>query len=307
MRVVSVNISERKGTVKHAVPSIRIDESGIAGDAHAGAWHRQVSLLSREIVREFEAETGKRIKPGEFAENITVEGIDLRSVCLFDCFTAGELELEVTQIGKACHGGDCAIFREVGKCVMPKDGVFCRVVRGGTLRSGDVLEHKPVSLLIRVLTMSDRASAGQYEDRSGPLVRELVECFLRERRWRPEFETRILPDEAGRIRKELEQARDNGVHAVFTTGGTGVGPRDITPDVITEIAEKMIPGIMDHIRLKYGQDKPNALLSRSVAAVMGETLVYALPGSVKAVEEYVPEILKTIEHLLCTVRGLDTH
>ena len=307
MRVVSVNISERKGTVKRAVPELGIDESGIAGDAHAGAWHRQVSILSREIVAEFENETGRRIAPGEFAENITVEGIDLRSVCLMDRFIAGELELEVTQIGKACHGADCAIFREVGKCVMPKEGIFCRVLSGGTLKAGDSISQKPVPLLIRVLTMSDRASAGKYKDRSGPRILELLGLFLRERRWRAEFETGILPDDAERLRKALEQARDSGVHAVFTTGGTGVGPRDVTPDVVTALADKTIPGIMDHIRLKFGKDKPNALLSRSVAAVMGETLVYALPGGIKAVEEYVPEILSTLEHLLFTVKGLDTH
>ena len=307
MEVISVNISEEKGTVKHAVPQIRLDKCGVENDAHAGAWHRQVSLLSREIIKEFEDETGRRIQPGEFAENITVVGIDLRSICLMDRFTNGDLELEVTQIGKACHGGDCAIFREVGKCVMPKEGIFCRVLHGGALKAGDILEHTPMSLQVQVLTMSDRASAGEYEDRSGPRVRALVESFLRDRRWRPEFDARILPDDAAEIRSQLEQARDRGVHVVFTTGGTGVGPRDTTPDVVIAVADKTIPGIMEYIRLKCGESKPNALLSRSVAAVMKKTLVYALPGSVKAVEEYVPEILKTLEHLLFTIQGQDRH
>ena len=101
MRVVSVNISEAKGTVKHPVSEIRIDARGVAGDAHAGAWHRQVCLLSRELIEEFAAEIGRPIEPGEFAENITVEDVDLRTVCILDRCTAGELELEVTQIGRA--------------------------------------------------------------------------------------------------------------------------------------------------------------------------------------------------------------
>ena len=94
---------------------------------------------------------------------------------------------------------------------------------------------------------------------------------------------------------------------MFTTGGTGVGPRDVTPDVVAALADKTIPGIMDAIRIKYGAAKPNALLSRSVAAVIRSTLVYTLPGSVRAVEEYMDEILKTLEHLIFTLHGLDLH
>lgn len=307
MKVVSVNLSEEKGTIKHPVPEIRIDERGVVGDAHAGAWHRQVSMLSREIVAEFEAEAGRTVNPGEFAENITVANIDLRDVCLLDRCRTDELELEVTQIGKECHGAECAIFREVGKCVMPKHGLFLRVVRGGALKSGDRLEHDARALRIKIITMSDRAGRGEYEDRSGPQIRALVEPFLCERRWRPEFEAEILPDDPAGLTSALTDARDSGVHVVLTTGGTGVGPRDITPDVVAALADKTIPGIMEHIRLKYGQQKPNALLSRSLAAVMGNTLVYTLPGSMSAVKEYVPEILKTMEHLVLTVHGVDRH
>ena len=95
--------------------------------------------------------------------------------------------------------------------------------------------------------------------------------------------------------------------AVFTTGGTGIGPRDITPDVIETMADRLIPGIMEHIRIQFGAEKPNALLSRSIAAVMGQTLVYALPGSVRAVSEYMGEILKTFEHALLMIHGIDAH
>jgi molybdopterin adenylyltransferase len=90
---------------------------------------------------------------------------------------------------------------------------------------------------------------------------------------------------------------------IFTTGGTGIGPRDITPEVVTEFSDKLVPGIMDHIRMKYGQTIPNALLSRSVAAVKDKTLIYTLPGSVKAVTEYMDEILKTIDHLFKMLNG----
>jgi len=307
MQIISTNISRETGTVKQPAPEITVNGRGVHGDAHAGAWHRQVSLLSREIIKAFETEIGRRIEPGEFAENLTTSGLDIRRIAVLDRLLINDVELEVTQIGKECHGDTCAIFREVGKCVMPKEGVFCRVIKGGAIRPGDQLEFHPRPLRFRIITLSDRASRGDYEDRSGPRIRECLDEFLADTRWHPDIECTILPDEAKPLRAELTACRKAGVDVIFTTGGTGIGPRDITPDVVTALADKTIPGIMEHIRLKYGPVKPNALLSRSIAAVMGQTLVFALPGSVRAVSEYMEEILKTMEHLVLTLRGLDTH
>jgi len=152
--------------------------------------------------------------------------------------------------------------------------------------------------------MSDRAHAGEYEDRSGPRVQEHLERHFGATRWHLEATVTVLPDDAELLRAALCRLRDGGVDLVLTTGGTGVGPRDVTPDVVTDLADKLLPGIMDAIRLKYGADKPNALLSRSVAAVLGRSLVYALPGSVRAVDEYMVEILKTTEHLIKMLHGL---
>jgi len=307
MKVVSVNLSEETGTIKHPVCEIVIDGQGVRGDAHAGQWHRQVSMLSREIIEEFEAEVGREISPGEFAENITVSGFDLRSVGVLDRFTAGDLHLQVTQIGKECHGDTCAIFREVGKCVMPKEGVFCRVLQGGSLKAGDEFAHEPKTLLIRIITLSDRVSRGDYEDRSGPAVEDALNDFFKDKRWHPKIERLLLPDDPESLKEKLESSRVDGCDIVITTGGTGVGPRDSTPEMVTGFCDKMIPGIMESIRIKFGNDKPNALLSRSVAGAAGTTLVYALPGSVKAVKEYMGEILKTIEHVIYMVHGLDVH
>ena len=139
--VVSVNISKEKGTITVPVDQIVIDSNGIVGDAHAGPWHRQISVLSAEDVEYFSREAGRDIAAGEFAENITTKGIDLDSVSVLDRFVIGEVELEVSQIGKKCHGDSCAIFREVGSCVMPKKGLFCRAIKGGTIRAGDKIEY----------------------------------------------------------------------------------------------------------------------------------------------------------------------
>lgn len=305
--VVSVNISEEKGTVKVPVAEIVIDDKGIVGDAHAGSWHRQVSLLAAEDIEVFSKEADRKISPGEFAENITVSGIDLGRVAVLDRFIIGDVELEVTQIGKKCHGDGCAIFREIGQCVMPKRGLFCRVISGGTIKSGDRVEFIERPFAVRVLTLSDRAFAGVYTDRSGARAKEILEEYFAPKRWHCRIDNALLADDADELSGELGKAIESHVDVIFTLGGTGVGPRDITPETVAGVCDKTIPGIMESIRVKYGKDKPSALLSRSVAGVAGRTLIYALPGSVRAVEEYLSEILKTLEHTVFMLHGLDTH
>lgn len=305
IRVVSVNISQKKGTVKDAVASIELDGTGVKGDAHAGKWHRQVSLLGTESFRKFEKQAKRPLRYGEFAENITTEGILLYETQPFDRFVIGDALLEVTQIGKKCHGDRCAIYREVGNCVMPKEGIFCRVLKPGTVKAGDTLQYVPRVFRARVITLSDRASSGIYEDRSGPLVTRLLEEFFSSTGWKVQVENAVIPDEKAMLEQEILRAADNDI--LITTGGTGIGPRDITVDVVKPMLDKEIPGIMELIRTKYGAEKPNALISRGVAGVIGNTLVYTLPGSVRAVEEYMAEITGTIRHSIFMMNGLDQH
>jgi len=306
-RVVSVNISEKKGEVKHPVPSITLDGMGVAGDAHAGLWHRQVSLLDRERIDAFAAAAGIAVSAGMFAENITVEGVDLSRAAILDRFEIGNTLLEVTQIGKHCHGDGCAVYREVGKCLMPKEGIFCRVVNGGNVQAGDGVKFLPRMLRIIIVTLSDRAFAGEYEDRSGPWANELLEAFFSGKRWHVQLENVLLPDDPAPLSSLLADAIAGGVDAIFTLGGTGIGPRDIAPETVAPFFDKAIPGIMEAIRAKYGAGHPAALLSRSVAGVAGKCQLYTLPGSVRAVEEYLSEILKTFEHALFMLHGIDVH
>jgi molybdenum cofactor synthesis domain-containing protein len=163
------------------------------------------------------------------------------------------------------------------------------------------------NLEIQIITLSDRASRGEYEDLSGPEIKKMVDAYLTEKAWK--FKTRIIviPDDPAQLETLLILAKESKKDIVITTGGTGIGPRDITPEVAKKMIEKEIPGIMENIRLKYGQIHHNALLSRSVAGVMGKTQLYCLPGSVKAVKEYMAEILKTLEHLIFMMYGVDVH
>lgn len=134
--IVSLNISTAKGVNKDPVDEVqlRIDH-GIEGDAHAGKWHRQISLLAEESI-DFMRAKGLELDPGAFAENITTKDIDLVNLPIGTRLIAGDTELEVTQIGKKCHQG-CAIFKQVGDCIMPREGIFAKVITPGTVRSGD--------------------------------------------------------------------------------------------------------------------------------------------------------------------------
>lgn len=305
INIKSVNISEKKGTIKVPVKHIALTLNGVEGDAHAGKWHRQVSLLGTESFRKFEKVAGRPLKYGEFAENITTEGIILYETHPLDRFTIGNALLEVTQIGKKCHGDSCAIYREVGNCVMPKEGIFCRVLKAGIVKAGDEMTYQPKVFRVKVITLSDRAASGEYEDRSGPRAVQMLEEYFAGLGWKAEIGRSVIPDEAALLRQEISGGA--GADIIFTTGGTGIGPRDITVDVVKPLLDKEIPGIMEMIRLKYGSEKPNALLSRGVAGVTGSTLIYTLPGSVKAVEEYLSVITSTIRHSVYMLNGLDLH
>jgi len=164
----------------------------------------------------------------------------------------------------------------------------------------------PEKFEILIITLSDRAYKGEYEDLSGPKVKEKVEEFFHSAGLLFNIKLALIPDDSEML-KELLINKENKFNIIITTGGTGIGPRDITVETVTPLLTKEIPGIMEFIRIKYGTEKPNALLSRGVAGVIGQTLVYTLPGSVKAVEEYMVEIVKTLKHTVNMLYGIDKH
>jgi len=306
-KIVSLNISEKKGTIKTPRKEIRLTPEGIAGDAHAGKWHRQISLLADESIKGFESELGRSINHGEFAENITTLGFPVHKTKPFDRFVCGEVEMEVTQIGKKCHGDNCEIFQQTGKCVMPTEGIFCRVLNTGKLKEGDILEYRPKTFRVKVLTLSDRAYEGIYKDKSGPLIEKLSKDWFVSQQYQIETDRTVIPDDPEMLATELQKAADQQYDIIYTTGSTGIGPRDIAPKIIADFIDIEIPGIMDMIRLKYGANKPNALLSRSLAGVKDKTLIFSLPGSTKAVHEYLKEIHQILMHSFMMLHSIDSH
>ena len=138
-KVIAVCIGPAKGTQKTNVgEGTFIEDFGIQGDAHAGKWHRQVSLLSYDKIEEFR-QRGAEVENGAFGENLVVEGIDFRSLPVGTRLYCSDVILEMTQIGKECHHG-CPIFQKMGDCIMPREGVFARVIKGGTIKTGDEMQ-----------------------------------------------------------------------------------------------------------------------------------------------------------------------
>ena len=302
-KLLAICTSPRRGTVKTPVESaVLTPEWGIETDAHGGNWHRQVSLLSAEKIEQFRKKLW--VEYGAFGENLVVEGFDLRTLPVPSRLAVGGAVLELTQIGKECHN-DCAIRQKTGDCIMPREGVFARVVQGGIIRVGDPVTLLPPPeeppLRAAVITLSDKGSQGKREDKSGPLAARM----LTEAGYRVE-EALLLPDDAAALRAQLLRLADGRqVNLILTTGGTGFSPRDVTPEATLAVADRNAPGIAEALRYHSLSITPRGMLSRGVSVLRGKTLIVNLPGSPKAVGEDLEYLLPVLEHGLRIAAGLD--
>lgn len=299
--VKAVCISENRGTQKVNVKTAEFAMNyGIVGDAHGGDWHRQVSLLSNEKIEAFQRE-GADVLPGAFGENLIVEGFDFSSIPIGTRFQCKDAILQLTQHGKQCHS-HCQIYYKMGKCIMPTEGTFAEVIKGGIISVGDELiqlKDRDDRLTAAVITLSDSGFAGQREDRSGLLLKELLE----EKGYRM-VESLLLPDEQSQIEEELIRLSDQReVNLIVTTGGTGFSPRDCTPEATLAVATRNAPGISEAIRLYSMAITKRAMLSRGVSVIRGKTLIVNLPGSPKAVKESMDCIVDQLPHGLNVLLG----
>lgn len=301
-KVVAVCTSAAKGTQKKNVNSgYFAAEWGIQGDAHAGNWHRQVSLLSADKIEAFNAR-GAGVIPGAFGENLVVEGFDFRALPVGTLLRCGEVLLEMTQIGKECHS-HCEIYKKMGDCIMPREGVFARVLEPGTITVGDemtvVPRTEPRPWQAAVITLSDKGVRGEREDKSGPAI----EARLKENGYEV-VERLLLADDQAALKKALIRLADQRqLDLILTTGGTGFSPRDTTPEATLAVADRQAPGIAEAIRAASMAITPRAMLSRAVSVIRGKTLIINLPGSPKACMESMDVFLDTLPHGLGLLRS----
>lgn len=301
-RIRAVCVSQVRGVGKKPVSEARFIEGfGIEGDAHGGNWHRQVSLLSYETIREFN-EKGAAVENGDFGENLVVEGIDLKHLPVGSKLTIGTARLTISQIGKECHS-HCAIYEKMGECIMPSNGIFAVVDKGGTIHPKDEVivyppdENRPFTAA--VITLSDKGYKGERKDESGPAAAELLE-----KAGYRVVETVLLPDDPQMLKEHLIRLADSRqVDLILTSGGTGFSLRDQTPEATMEVADRNAPGIAEYIRFRSMEVTARAMLGRGVSVIRKKTLIVNLPGSPKAVRESLGFVLEDLDHGLKILRG----
>ena len=299
-KINAICISERRGTAKKLVDAATfITEHGILGDAHAGDWHRQVSFIGQGEIDDFKTR-GAKVEVGAFGENIIAEGFTFKKLPVGTRLKCGDVYFEITQIGKECHS-HCAIYKQVGDCIMPREGVFARVLHGGEISIGDELElaKEKIPLDAAIITMSDRGFHGlRDEDTSGDKCKELLTAAGYKIHSRT-----LLPDVKKLLVDKLIELADVGVGLIVTTGGTGFSIRDVTPEATLEVCTRLAPGIAEAMRNLSMQKTHRAILSRAVAGIRKRSLIVNLPGSPKAVDECLNFVLPELQHGIEILRG----
>jgi molybdopterin adenylyltransferase len=304
-KLEAICTSERRGTPKSPVATavLRADH-GIEDDAHAGPGHRQVSMLAWDDVQAFTARGKLALAAGAFAENLIVSGVALGALGLGSRVRVGEQALlTITQLGKRCHHR-CAIYQQTGDCIMPRLGLFARVLEGGTICPGSpvAVEHTvaPATFQAVVLTLSDRCAAGTATDTAGPAVAAL----LRDELLAHVYATEILPDGRRALAERLRHYADgHGIDVVVAVGGTGLSPRDETPEAVRDVVERLTPGFDEAMRLASAKSTPLAMLSRACSGIRAATLILSLPGSERGAVENLRAILPALPHGLRKLRG----
>ncbi len=302
-KLLHVCISAKKGIAKHEVPLARITVAhGLEGDAHAGEWHRQVSLLAHADIEAMRAK-GLVLEPGAFGENLVIDGLQIDELGVGSRLRIGPVLLELTQIGKVCHTR-CAIYYATGDCIMPRTGLFARVVEGGELVPGASLEvvHRVARSVIQaaVITISE-SSAAFYT--AAPALSELLREGLQARiAW-----TQTIPGEAELISAALKELCDRRVDLVITIGSAGISARDVAPEATRNVIDRGLAEIVKAIRAVTVEEESIELLTSAVGGARRETLIVNLSGGLNSAMESLNAILPALPDAVKMLRGETAH
>ena len=231
-----------------------------------------------------------------------MEGFDFRALPVGTLLRCGDVLLEMTQIGKECHS-HCEIYKKMGDCIMPREGVFARVLEPGEIHVGDEMAIEPRKGVrpwqAAVITLSDKGARGERVDESGPAIAKRLEHSGYE-----VVEQLLLADEQAPLKAALIRLCDQRqLDLILTTGGTGFSPRDTTPEATLAVATRLAPGIAEAIRAQSMKYTHHAMLSRGASVIRGKTLIINLPGSPKACMESMDVFMDTIPHAMGLLRG----
>lgn len=299
-RIYSISVSDKKGIKKSNVESAKVlDNYGIEGDAHAGNWHRQISFLARESIDKM-VKLGLNVKSGDFAENITTEGIDLCKLQTGSRLLINDIEFIISQKGKICHHR-CAIYYQAGDCIMPKEGIFATVKGSGVIKVGDKIEILPKKgFTAAVITLSDKGSKGEREDITG---RDIID-FLSKNFELSFVRYEMIPDEKIILENMLVDFADmQEFELIITNGSTGISPRDIAPDVTEKLIHKRLPGFEEAMRMESFKKTKHAIVSRAVCGTRNNSLIINLPGSPKGAIENLEVIYEAFSHTIKKLQG----
>ena len=286
--------TKRGGPKEEVEKAVLIKDREPERDGRTGFFHR-VKLLAVESAAGMRAPDPGAV-PEDFAVNLVTRGIDPAGLPEGTRLLAGaEAILRVSRTGKE-RRDHRALQASAGNRVAPHGEIFGEVLRGGPVRRGDSLRVQPRHRFA-VITVSDKGAAGERADKSGPLLGELL------RPWGDVDFSLIVPDERAALVAELRRMAEKEIDAVFTSGGTGLAPRDITPEATLEVSERLVPGIAEAMRRETFSATPRAALSRAVAGISGRTLIVNLPGSPRAVRQCFAVLEPILGHALETLTG----
>ena len=299
--LISVNLGKIRGVPKHPIDEgILTPEWGLKGDAHGGDWDRQISLFPIETLALVPRNVRESFEENAYSENLTLEGIPPEKLRPGTILRIGEAQIKILEIGKPSFEPP-----ESGRpYIVSREGRFGRILKEGRVKSGDWVEivkegePAPDAPRLALVTLSDKGAKGEREDISGKFL-----TWYATRLGAEILFSTIIPDEKQQIKKALFRGIDEKADLILTTGGTGLAPRDVTPDATLEVIDRQVPGFAEAMRMESLKKTPHALASRAVSGIAGKTLIINLPGSPKAVAECMEVIFPALKHAIEKLRG----